>query len=127
MRNCVPGLAIVFALAGCATQPDKVAAQYVSPIQFNNYTCEQVAGEMRRVHRRASELHGQLKKIADNDAAQMGVGLILFWPTLFFLEGGDGPQAGEYARLKGERDALEKVAILKKCDSDMMPKFEKSE
>ena len=67
----MPGVAILFALAGCATQPDKVAAQYVSPIQFNNYTCEQVAGEMRRVHRRASELHGQLKKIADNDAAQM--------------------------------------------------------
>ena len=79
------------------------------------------------MHRRASELHGQLKKTADNDAAQMGVGLILFWPVLFFLEGGDGPQAAEYARLKGERDALEEVAIFKKCDSDMMPKFEESD
>ena len=28
----------------------------------------------------------------------MGVGLILFWPTLFFREGGDGPEAAEYAR-----------------------------
>ena len=124
MRNCVPGLAILLALAGCATQPDKIAAQYVSPIQFNDYTCEQVAGEMRRVHRRASELHGQLKKTADTDTAQMAVGLILLWPTLFFLEGGDGLQAAEYARLKGERDALEEVAILKQCDSEMMPKFE---
>ena len=127
MRNCVPGLAILLALAGCATQPDKIAAQYVSPIQFNNYTCEQVAGEMRGVHRRANELHGQLKKTANTDAAQMGIGLILFWPTLFFLEGGDGPQAAEYARLKGERDALEEVAILKKCDLEMMPKFEESD
>ena len=127
MRNCVPGLVILLALAGCATHPGGIASQYVSPVQFNDYTCKQVAGEMQRVHRRASELHGQLAKTADNDAAQMAVGLILFWPTLFFLEGGDGPQAAEYARLKGERDALEEVAILKKCDLDMMPKFEESD
>lgn len=55
----------------------------------------------------------------------MGVGLVLFWPTLFFLEGGDGPQAQEYARLKGERDAIERVSIQKKCGiefKDIAPK-----
>ena len=46
----------------------------------------------------------------------MAIGLVLFWPTLFFLEGGDGPEAAEYARLKGEVDALEGVAIQKQCD-----------
>ena len=45
----------------------------------------------------------------------MGVGLILFWPALFFLEGGDGPEAQEYARLKGEREAIERSSIKKKC------------
>ena len=45
----------------------------------------------------------------------MGVGLILFWPTLFFLEGGDGPEAAEYARMKGEIDALETISIQKNC------------
>jgi hypothetical protein len=52
----------------------------------------------------------------------MAVGMILFWPALFFLEGGDGPQAAEYGRLKGERDALERVAIQKKCDPAIIPK-----
>ena len=45
----------------------------------------------------------------------MGVGLILLWPVLFFLEGGDDPRATEYSRLKGERDAVEKVSVQKKC------------
>jgi len=40
----------------------------------------------------------------------------LFWPALFFLDG-DNPQAVEYARLKGERETLEKVAIDKNCRS----------
>jgi hypothetical protein len=54
----------------------------------------------------------------------MGVGLLLFWPTLFFLEGGDDVRAGEYARLKGEKIALEDASTMKKCDTAMMPKFE---
>jgi hypothetical protein len=45
----------------------------------------------------------------------MGVGLVLFWPALFFLEGGDGPEAAEYAQLKGEFEALRENSIQKKC------------
>ncbi|MDC1214123.1 hypothetical protein N8000_06600 [Rhodospirillales bacterium] len=77
--------------------------------------------EATRISNRVNELHSQLEETADNDAAQMGVGLILFWPTLFFLEGGDGPQAQEYAKLKGERDAIEKVAVIKKCAIEFAP------
>lgn len=44
----------------------------------------------------------------------MTVGLILFWPALFFIDG-DTPQAQEYARLKAEFDALEQAAIQKEC------------
>lgn len=105
----------VAALAGCASQPDKMQAQYVSPAQYESYDCTRVTNEMGQTSRRINELYTRLKKTADNDAAQMGVGLVLFWPTLFFLEGGDGPDAGEYSRLKGEYEALETVAIQKNC------------
>jgi hypothetical protein len=71
--------------------------------------------EAGRISARTGEKYRSVKKLADNDAAQMGVGLILFWPTLFFLEGGDGPEAAEYARLKGEMDAIERAAISKRC------------
>ncbi len=109
-------------MAGCASSPDKIQASYVSPLQYKDYDCDQIAGELERVSRRANELYGSLKKTSDNDNAQMAVGMILFWPALFFLEGGDGPEAAEYGRLKGERDALEKVAIQKKCGPGIIPK-----
>ncbi len=42
----------------------------------------------------------------------MAVGMVLFWPSLFFIKG-DGPAAVEFARLQGEMEALEKTAISK--------------
>ena len=114
-------LAAATLLVGCASQPEEIAPQYVSSIQYQDYDCKQLGGEVARVSRRISELHASLEKTADNDAAQMGVGLILFWPTLFFLEGGDGAQAQEYARLKGERDAIEQISVKKKCGIDFQP------
>ncbi len=117
-------LSIIFLLgliAGCASQPDEISTVYVSELQYQKYDCEQLMEESSRVSRRASDLHGQLKKTADDDAVQMGVGLILLWPTLFFLEGGDGVQAQEYARLKGEKEAIENVSIQKKCGINFAP------
>ena len=111
----VAGGFVAAALAGCATQPEEMQTQYVSPAQYENYDCNQITREMERTSRRINDLYSSLKKTADDDAAQMGVGLVLFWPALFFLEGGDGPEANEYARLKGEYEALETVAIQKNC------------
>ena len=106
-------------LAGCASDPGKISTQYVSELQYQSYTCNQLAMESRRVSARTSELYGRVKKLADNDQAQMAVGLILLWPTLFFLEGGDGPEAAEYGRLKGEAEAIERAAITKNCSDKM--------
>ena len=71
--------------------------------------------EMSRVSKKVNELRGGLKEQADNDSAQMAIGLIIFWPALFFLEGGDGADAAEFSRLKGEFEALEQVSIHKSC------------
>lgn len=102
-------------LAGCASQPDKIQAAYISPEQYQRHDCQQLAAEKGRVERRVNTLYSSLKKTADNDATQMGVGMLLLWPTLFFLEGGDGAEAGEYAQLKGQYAALEEVSINKRC------------
>ena len=106
---------------GCATHPDKIAAQSVSRYQYRDYDCDDIALELERVGQRVGEIYAQLKKDANNDAWQMGVGLVLFWPALLALEGGDGPHAQEYARLKGEYEALQKEAIRKKCDKTLLP------
>lgn len=118
--SSVIALSVVL-LSGCASRPTEIQAQYVSPLQYKDYDCDQVSAELGRISRKTAQLFGQLDKTASNDEAQMAVGMILFWPALFFLEGGDGAEAAEYARLKGEFDALEQAAIQKKCD---MSEFE---
>lgn len=122
MNHKLLGTAVAVALSGCASSPEKMPTAYVSPLQYKDYNCTQIGGELERVARHANELQGSLKTKADNDNAQMAVGMILFFPALFFLEGGDGPEAVEYSRLKGERDTLEKVAIQKECDPKIIPK-----
>lgn len=111
-------IAFALALGACASKPEDIATSYVSPLLYQQYNCDQMRMELARVSRRASELRGTLQKTAKDDQAQVAVSLI-FWPSLFFLEGGDGVQAQEYARLKGERDALEQAAIGKNCSIEV--------
>ena len=115
-RKTIRRTAIVltaFFVTACATPPDKISASYVSPLQYSDYSCDQIKQELLRVNRRVVEVTGSQQKHADNDAVAMGVGLVLFWPALFFLAGGD--KKDELARLKGEYDALEQAAIQKDC------------
>lgn len=99
---------------GCASKPQEITTQYVSPIKYQNYDCSQVSSEVQMVSSKVSDLYYSLDKKATNDQVQMGASL-LFWPMLFTLEGGDGLEAKEYSRLKGELEALEHTSIQKKC------------
>lgn len=111
---------LMMLIAGCATKPEKLPTTYVSPLSYKDHDCDQMVVEMDNISRRKSELFSQLKKTASNDSGQMALGLLL-WPSLFFLEGGDGPEATEYSRLKGEHLALEKAMVIKKCSIDLSP------
>lgn len=108
-------LAAISLVSACATQPDKITSRSMSPILYKDLNCDQIALDLYRVEARIDELHTSLKKTADIDEAQMVIGMLLLWPVLFGLEGGDGAEASEYARVKGERDALNYVALQKSC------------
>jgi hypothetical protein len=101
-------------LAGCASSSNEITPQYVSPIQYEGYTCQQIGGEAERLSHHAAQLAGVQDEKSTNDSVAMGVGLILFWPSLFFIKG-DGQTAAELGRLRGEFDALEQVSIQKNC------------
>ena len=118
MRKISIVLVVSILLIGCASNPDKIDAAYVSPLKYKDYDCDQIAMEMDYVGKRTTELYHRLKKERKADNWQMGVGLVLFWPTLFALEGGDGPEATEYAQLKGEHEALRQNSVERKCDID---------
>lgn len=107
-------VSVAIALAGCATSSKDVTTSYVSPVQFQSYDCDQIQSEALRIQARVSQLGGRLDEAATHDQQIAGVGLILFWPALFAL-GGTKQQEAEYARLKGEYDAIQQSAVAKKC------------
>jgi cell division septum initiation protein DivIVA len=113
-------LAASIALAGCATSSANITAGYTAPLQYQAYDCAQLTSEAQRVHGRANQLAGRLDEAASNDKMLTGVGLVLFWPALFAL-GGTKQQEVDYARLKGEYDAIGQAMIAKKCDQAGLP------
>lgn len=113
-------VSVTIALAGCATASKDISANYVSPMQFQSYDCQQLSSETQRVQSRVNQLGGRLDEAASNDKAIVGVGMILFWPALFAL-GGTKQQEAEYSRLKGEYDAIQQSAVIKKCPGVVAP------
>jgi hypothetical protein len=101
-------------LGACASVADTIAAVYVSPIQYENYRCQQLAAEAERVSRRAAELYGVQDSKASNGAVATTAAIILLWPAAFLVKG-DGQTAAELGRMKGEFETVEKVSIEKKC------------
>ena len=100
-------------LSACASAPDHIAPSYVSPLEYSNLDCDQLRAELIRVSDHVREVAGVQAKDHTRDQIAMGVGLVVFWPALFFLSGGG--HKDELARLKGEYDALDQAAIEKKC------------
>jgi len=110
----VIALLMATAVSACASNSKEIQAAYVSPMQYESFNCNQIQLELQRVSSRVSQLGGAVDKKASNDSVAMGVGMVLFWPALFFLKG-DGPEAQEYARLKGEHEALLQAGVKKEC------------
>jgi len=110
----VASVGLALSVAGCASSAKDISASYVSPLLYQNLTCEQLSMEAVRVSGRAAELAGVQDNKATKDAVMTGVGIVLFWPSLFFIKG-DGATAAEYGRLKGEMDAIEQASIQKNC------------
>ena len=100
-------------IAGCATSSDNITAKYVSPTQYNSFNCKQIEAEMIRVRNQVRTVANIQDDQATGDAVAMGVGLVIFWPALFFLIGDDKEE--ELGQLKGEYQALEQASIQKEC------------
>jgi hypothetical protein len=113
-KPIVYALSACIALSGCATASKDISVAYVSPMQYQSYDCDQLSSETQRIQTRVVQLGGRLDTAASNDKALVGVGVLLFWPALFAL-GGTKQQEADYSRLRGEYDAVQQSAILKKC------------
>jgi hypothetical protein len=115
MRKIAPlSMIAAFALSACAENANNVQATYVSPLNYESFSCSQVEQEARRVSSRTAQIAGVQDANAQGDAVATGVALVLFWPAAFFV-GGDRETAAELSRLKGEMEALEQASIQKNC------------
>ena len=100
--------------ASCATPSKEIEASYVSPIIYQNYTCEQLSVEATMLSQRAQSVMAKQDKRAKSDAVATGVALILFWPAMFLVKG-NGTDDSEIAQLKGQMDTVENVSNQKQC------------
>jgi hypothetical protein len=119
-KTTAVALCIAITVGGCSTSSGNISAQSVSPLIYQSHDCDQLSAELARINVRTVELGGRLDQAASNDAALMTVGIVLFWPSLFFL-GGTRAQEAEYARLKGEADAVMQAAVHKRCKLVLPP------
>jgi hypothetical protein len=102
------------ALSSCASKPKDIEAAYVSSTLYESLSCDRLREEATAVSARAIAASGTQQKKADNDAVAVGVGLVIFWPALFFAKG-DGASAAEVSRLKGEMKAIETASLKNNC------------
>ena len=107
-------------LCGCATPPKDVAPAYVSTGLYENLSCSQLRREAEGVSSRAAAAFGKQDRNRSQDAAMTGVAIILFWPAAFFMKG-DGADAAELARLKGEMAAIDQVNRVRNCGIQFSP------
>ncbi|MBR0967960.1 hypothetical protein JQ554_27385 [Bradyrhizobium diazoefficiens] len=101
-------------LAGCASSSSDITATYVSPVQYQQFTCQQLALEAQAVSTRAATLSGAQDSQRTKDQVATGVAVVVFWPAAF-LVGGDKQTAAELAQMKGQLVAIEQASIAKKC------------
>jgi hypothetical protein len=99
-------------LAGCASNPDEIEADYVPPMTYANLNCDELQTELVRVSDEVRKVTGQQRDKARNDKLAVA-GAIILWPTLFFLASGD--KSNKLAQMKGQYDALVVNAKNKKC------------
>ncbi|SDQ24691.1 hypothetical protein [Pseudovibrio sp. Tun.PSC04-5.I4] len=113
MSLAISGCLLVSA-AGCASSPSSIKPSYVSANKYSSFTCSELNEELLAVGARVQEVSGDQKSAATADAVIMGVGLLVFWPSLFLLAATEDNKE-ELGRLKGEYDALKAAATEKRC------------
>ncbi|ODA66286.1 hypothetical protein A7A08_02933 [Methyloligella halotolerans] len=101
-------------IGSCAKKAEDVPAAYVSPLTYQPYNCQQLAGEAERVSQRAAELSGVQNKKRTRDTVTTTAAVIVFWPAAFLVNGDDA-QTAELARLKGEFQTIQQVSVQKNC------------
>lgn len=96
-------------VTACAATPESIAPAYVSDLQFQSLTCEQLVEETSRVELALTQASAQQNRARSNDT----LGVIFLGLPVSSLSGGN--VAEQIAQLKGYQVALAKQRNLKNC------------
>jgi hypothetical protein len=107
-------VALCATLGGCASASSDITPAYISPVMYQQYTCQQLAMEAQAVSTRAATLSGVQDSKRTSDGVATAAAIVIFWPAAFFV-GGDKQTAAELAQMKGQMVAIEQASIAKKC------------
>lgn len=110
----VAPIVVALVLVACAPKADRVAATYASPEIYAGMTCQELASEGMRVSNAAHSAAGLENRHRTQDTVATTVGIVIFWPALFFNHGSDATTS-QLAELKGQMEAIEAASATKKC------------
>ncbi len=99
---------ICMCAAGCAPSADSIMPIYVAPQQYQSLSCQEIAGEAKRVAHSAAAVAGA--PAGSTDAGDN----VIIWPTLVFVQDSN-EKASALGRLKGEFNALVLASTQKNC------------
>jgi len=101
-------------MVSCAQNPNNIHPTYVAHDRYAAMSCQELRIEAESVSRHAAILAGRQTNEEAQDAVALGVGLLLFFPALYLVEGNSG-NAAKLAYLKGQADAIEQASGNKQC------------
>ena len=119
-KQIIAAVTLAALVGACASKSSDITAAYISPVSYQNYTCQQLAQEAQAVSTRAAQVAGAQDQKRSNDQVATGIAIVVFWPAAF-LVGGDGPTAAELSQLKGQMVAIEQASIQKRCAIQFQP------
>ena len=110
-------ISLILVSFGCATNPNKIKASYVSGFMYKDRSCSELQKELSRINMKLKYLHVILLKEAERSSTAVILGALFFLPALLFVKGRNyDAEIAEYSRLKGERTAIEQSLKDKNCN-----------
>ncbi len=117
MKRSFPKVAVitsVFALAGCASDPEKIDPTHVPISMYSSLSCEQLQEEMHHLNAKLLPMVAKQKTDADTDTAMVAVGVVVFWPALFLLAATED-NSEQISYMKGQYDSIIQSGIRENC------------
>jgi hypothetical protein len=104
---------ITLLASGCMnmpTPPSQITGSYVSGLNYDDFTCDQLAVELASLTRRENQLIVAQEQRVKTSRVQA------FW---WGFGQGDGVEASELANVRGEIEAVRKAMEAKKCEENL--------